>query len=48
MNEGLKNILSRNSPRELSEPIPSSEEMELVYKAALRGQIMLGKDLQDL
>ena len=36
MNEGLENILSRNSPRELSEPIPSSEEMELVYKAALR------------
>ena len=36
MNEGVENILSRNSPRELSEPIPSSEEMELVYKAALR------------
>ena len=36
MNEGLENILSRNSPRELSEPIPSLEEMELVYKAALR------------
>ena len=36
MNEGLENILSRNSPRELSEPIPSTEEMELVYKAALR------------
>ena len=36
MNDALQNILLRNSPRELSEPIPSSEEMELVYKAALR------------
>ena len=36
MNEGLENILSKKFLRELSEPIPSSEEMELVYKAALR------------
>ena len=36
MNKGLENILSRNSPRELSMPIPSAEEMEQVYQAALR------------
>ena len=36
MNKGLENILSRNSPRELSKPIPSAEEMEQVYQAALR------------
>ncbi len=36
MNDALQNILSRNSPRELSEPIPSPEEMELIYTAALR------------
>jgi len=34
MNKGLENILSRNSPRELSKPIPSAEEMEQVYQAA--------------
>ena len=36
MNEALKNILNRNSPRELSKPHPSKEEMEIIYKAALR------------
>ena len=36
MNDVLQNILLRNSPRELTEPIPTSEEMEQVYKAALR------------
>ena len=36
MNEALKNILERNSPRELSEPYPSKEEMEIIYQAALR------------
>ena len=36
MNDALQNILLRNSPRELTEPIPTSEEMEQVYKAALR------------
>ena len=36
MNEALKNILLRNSPRELSEPFPNEEEMEKVYQAALR------------
>jgi len=36
MNEALKNILNRNSPRELSKPHPSKEEMEIIYQAALR------------
>mgnify|MGYP005747844655 CR=1 FL=1 len=36
MNDALKNILNRNSPRELSEPHPSKEEMEIIYQAALR------------
>jgi nitroreductase len=36
MNDALKNILERNSHRSLVEPIPGGEEMELVYKAALR------------
>jgi len=36
MNEALKNILNRNSPRELSKPHPSQEEMEIIYQAALR------------
>jgi len=36
MNEALTNILKRNSPRELSKPHPSQEEMEIIYQAALR------------
>ena len=34
--EALNNILTRVSARELSSPYPSKDEMELVYKAALR------------
>ena len=36
MNDALKNILNRNSPRELSKPYPSKAEMETIYQAALR------------
>ncbi len=36
MKEALENILNRNSPRELSEPYPSQEEMEIIFQAALR------------
>lgn len=36
MNDALKNILERNSHRNLVEPAPSSDEMDLIYKAALR------------
>ncbi len=36
MKEALENILNRNSPRELSEPYPSEEEMEIIFQAALR------------
>ncbi len=36
MNEALKNILNRNSPRELAKPYPSKKEMEKIYQAALR------------
>ena len=36
MNEALKNILERNSHRNLVEPIPSKDEMEKVFQAALR------------
>jgi nitroreductase len=32
----LKNILTRNSPRELTAPIPSKDEMHEIYQAALR------------
>ena len=34
--DALDNILNRVSSRELSLPHPSTEEMALVYKAALR------------
>ena len=34
--DALKNILTRNSPRELTSPIPSKDEMHEIYKAALR------------
>jgi nitroreductase len=34
--EALNNILSRVSARELSSPYPTKDEMDLVYKAALR------------
>ena len=34
--EAMKNILTRNSPRELTSPIPSSAEMQEIYQAALR------------
>ena len=36
MNDALKNILERNSHRNLVEPIPSTKEIELVFQAALR------------
>ena len=36
MNDALRNILDRNSHRNLIEPAPSPEEMNLVFKAALR------------
>ena len=34
--EAMQNILTRNSPRELTEPLPSSKEMQEIYQAALR------------
>jgi nitroreductase len=34
--DAIKNLLSRNSPRELGKPIPSKEQMDTVYTAALR------------
>ena len=34
--EAIKKILSRNSISKLGVPHPTSEEMDLVYKAALR------------
>ena len=36
MNEALKNILERNSHRQLDLPVPSIKEMKKVYQAALR------------
>ena len=36
MNDALRNILERNSHRNLIEPAPSPEELNLVFKAALR------------
>ena len=38
MNEALKNILERNSPRELTKPYPSKEEMEIIVNKIERGQ----------
>ena len=32
----MENLLSRNSPRELTTPIPSKEDMSEIYQAALR------------
>ena len=34
--DALENIILRNSPRKLATPMPSDEQMKLVYKAALR------------
>ena len=34
--DAIENLLSRNSPRELIAPVPSNQEMDEVYKAALR------------
>ena len=34
--EAMQNILTRNSPRELTKPMPSSAEMQEIYQAALR------------
>ncbi len=34
--EAIQNLTSRNSPRELTTPMPSKEEMSEVYEAALR------------
>ena len=35
MNKALKNILERNSHRNLIDPIPSKDEMEQVYHCLL-------------
>ena len=32
----IDNILTRNSPLQLCEPYPSDEQMDIIYKAALR------------
>ena len=34
--DAITNLLTRNSPRELSSPIPSKDEMHEIYQAALR------------
>ena len=34
--DALENIILRNSPRKLTLPMPSEDQMKLVYKAALR------------
>jgi nitroreductase len=34
--DAITNLLTRNSPRELTNPIPSQDEMHQIYKAALR------------
>ncbi len=34
--DALENIILRNSPRKLALPMPSEDQMKLVYKAALR------------
>ena len=34
--DAIENLLSRNSPRELTTPIPSKEDMSEIYQAALR------------
>ena len=34
--DAIENLLSRNSPRKLSKPIPSKKQMDNVYTAALR------------
>ena len=34
--DAIENLLSRNSPRELTTPIPSKEDMSDIYQAALR------------
>jgi nitroreductase len=34
--DAMTNLLTRNSPRELTTPIPSKEEMHEIYQAALR------------
>ncbi len=34
--DALENIILRNSPRVLTTPFPSKEQMDLVYKAAFR------------
>ena len=36
MNDALNNILNRNSHRKLTKPVPSQDEMDLVFQAALR------------
>ena len=34
--DAIENLLTRNSPRELSLPAPSKEDMQEIYQAALR------------
>ena len=34
--DAITNLLTRNSPRELTAPIPSKDEMHEIYQAALR------------
>ena len=44
MNDALNNILNRNSHRKLTKPVPSQDEMDLVFQAALRAPDMRGLD----
>ena len=34
--DAITNLISRNSPRELTTPMPSKNQMDKVYQAALR------------
>jgi len=34
--DAMTNLLTRNSPRELTTPFPSRDEMQEIYQAALR------------
>ena len=43
MNEALKNILERNSHRNLVEPIPSKDEMDKVFQETMIYKTVLFK-----
>ena len=46
--DAIKNLLTRNASSKLTLPMPSSEQMQIIYQPLFAHPIMLGYDHQAL